>query len=441
MAEPAPSGEHRTPLEGPGAEAEYLPFALPDVTDDEVEAVVAVLRSGWITTGPRAKELEERFAEAVGARHCVAVNSCTAALHLALEAAGVRAGDEVIVPTLTFAATAEVVQHLGAIPVLVDVRSSDHNVDPAAVARAITRRTRAIVPVHFAGVPADMDELGAIARGHGVALVDDAAHAFPARYRGRDVGTLGDATCFSFYATKTITTAEGGAVVTAREDWAERMRIMSLHGISRDAWKRYTRAGTWRYEILAPGFKYNLPDLAAALGLVQLRRARAMWARRQAIASRYDEAFVDEDALELLDVRPDRTTAHHLYVVKLAPGTLDVDRDGFLDALRARGVGASVHFIPLHEHPWYRDAFGHRPEDLPVARDVAGRSVSLPIYSAMSDAQVERVVTAVLDTVARHRLHAAGDVPRPASVSRREPWPTDATRPAPIAGAGEPPGA
>jgi dTDP-4-amino-4,6-dideoxygalactose transaminase len=405
-AEPtSPSGERPTVEPGAHHEGvpEFLPFALPDVTEEEVGAVVEVLRSRWLTTGPRAKELEARFAAAVGAPHCVVVNSCTAALHLALEAVGVAPGDEVIVPTLTFAATAEVVHYLGAKPVLVDVRASDHNVDPSAVERAMTPRTRAIVPVHFAGVPADMDELSAAARARGVAVVDDAAHAFPARYRGRDVGTLADVTCFSFYATKTITTGEGGAAVTAREDWADRMRVMSLHGISRDAWKRYTQAGSWQYEILAPGFKYNLGDLAAALGLVQLSRARAMCARRRAIAARYDAAFRGESALELLAPAPDRTSAHHLYVVKVVPGVLDLDRDGFLDALRARGIGVSVHFIPLHMHPWYRHTFGYRPDSLPVAHEVYRRSVSLPLYSAMTDAQVERVVAAVFDVIAKHR--------------------------------------
>lgn len=381
----------------------FIPFALPDVTDREIGAVVDVLRSSWLTTGPRAKELEARLAEAVGSPHCVAVSSCTAALHLALEAAGVRAGDEVIVPTMTFTATAEVVTYLGAVPVLVDIRASDHNVDVAAVEAALTPRTRAVVPVHFAGVPADMDELGALARRRRLALVADAAHAFPCSYRGRSVGTLADVTCFSFYATKTITTGEGGAAVTARPDWAERMRLMSLHGISRDAWRRYMQGGSWYYEVVAPGFKYNLGDLAAALGLAQLGRAGEMRARRAAIAARYDAAFADDEAVELLRAAPDRTHAHHLYVLKLALGRLDVDRAAFIDALAARGVGTSVHFIPLHLHPYYRDRHGHRPEDLPVALDAYRRSVSLPIYSAMTDAQVERVIDAVREELDAHR--------------------------------------
>jgi len=381
----------------------FIPFALPDLTDTEIDAVVEVLRSGWVTTGPKAKAFEERFGQAAGTRHCVVVNSCTAALHLALEAVGIEAGDEVIVPTMTFAATAEVVRYLGATPVLVDVRPGDHNVDPAAVAGAVTARTRAIVPVHFAGVPADMAELGALARAHRVPLVADAAHAFPCRYQGRNVGTLADVTCFSFYATKTMTTGEGGAAVTDNGEWAERMRVMALHGISRDAWKRYTAEGSWYYEILAPGFKYNLTDVAAAMGLAQLARVEQMRDRRAAIAARYDEAFRGLDALELLRCSPDRTSAHHLYVVKLVPAALRIGRNAFIDELKRRGVGASVHFIPLHEHPYYRDAFGYRPDSLPVAHDLYLRSLSLPFFSAMSDEQVGRVIGAVEALVREHR--------------------------------------
>ncbi|HYD41537.1 MAG TPA: DegT/DnrJ/EryC1/StrS family aminotransferase [Anaeromyxobacter sp.] len=392
----------------------FIPFALPHVTQAEIDGVVEVLRSSWITTGPRAKALEADFAAAVGAPHCLAVSSCTAALHLALEAAGVREGDEVIVPTLTFAATAEVVDYLGAVPVLVDVRASDHNVDPEAIADAIGPRTRAIVPVHFGGVPADMDEITALARPRGIAVIADAAHAFPCTYRGRNVGALADVTCFSFYATKTITTGEGGAAVTARADWADRMRIMSLHGISRDAWKRYMADGSWYYEILAAGFKYNLSDLAAALGLAQLARAEEMRARRAAIAARYDEAFEDLEELERLHPPPDRTNAHHLYVVKVDPARLEIDRAAFIQALGARGVGTSVHFIPLHEHPYYRDTFGYEPESLPVAHAVFARSVSLPLYSAMTDEQVEQVVADVRAVVEEHRRPRWGVVPEAA---------------------------
>lgn len=382
---------------------DFIPFALPDLTEAEIEGVVEVLRSGWITTGPRVREFEERFSQAVGSKYCVAVNSCTSALHLALEAIGVSAGDEVIVPTMTFAATAEVVRYLGAVPVLVDVRRSDHNVDPAAIEQAITRRTRAVIPVHFAGLPADMDEILSLARVHGIAVVADAAHAFPCQYRGRNIGTVADLSCFSFYATKTITTGEGGAAVTENPEWADRMRVMSLHGISRDAWKRYTSEGNWYYEILAPGFKYNLTDIAGALGLAQLARAESMRSRREAIAARYDRGFAGERGLEILSAAPDRTHAHHLYVTRLLSSELRIDRSAFIEELKKRGVGASVHFIPLHIHPYYRSAFGYRPESFPVANEVYLRSVSLPIYSAMTDDQVERVVDTVVSLVREYR--------------------------------------
>ncbi len=381
----------------------FLPFALPEITEDEIASVVETLRSGWITTGPKTKELERRFAEATGSPHAVMVNSCTAALHLALEAVGLRAGDEVIVPTLTFAASAEVVRYFGATPVLVDVRATDHNVSPEAVEAALTPRTRAVIPVHFAGQACDMDELGALARSRGAALVADSAHCFPGSYKGRNVGTLADVTCFSFYATKTMTTGEGGAAVTANPDWADRMRIMALHGISRDAWKRYTAEGSWYYEIVAPGYKYNLTDVASALGLGQLARAEAMLARRRAIADAYDAAFGGLEALELPGRASDRSHAHHLYVLKLRAGALSIERDRFIEELKARGIGTSVHFIPLHLHPYYREAFGYAPEQLPVGLDLYRRSVSLPIYSRMSDAEVARVAAAVREVVATFR--------------------------------------
>ena len=373
----------------------FLPFALPDITEEEISAVTDTLRSRWVTTGPKTREFEAEFATAVGAKHAVMVNSCTAALHLALEAVGVKADDEVVLPTMTFAATAEVVRYLNARPVLVDVRPEDHNIDVHAVERAITARTRAIIPVHYGGQCCDMDELMALGSAHRIPVIADAAHAFPCSYRGRNVGALADITCFSFYATKTITTGEGGAAVTENSAWAERMRIMSLHGISRDAWKRYTAEGSWYYEIIAPGYKYNLTDLASALGLAQLKRAEAMLARRRAIAARYDQAFGRLDAVELIRPAADRAHAHHLYMLKLRPEWLTLSRDSFIDQLKARGIGTSVHFIPLHMHPYYRDTYGYRPEHLPVAMDLFARSVSLPIYSAMSDDDVERVVNTI----------------------------------------------
>ncbi|MGC4118186.1 MAG: DegT/DnrJ/EryC1/StrS family aminotransferase [Myxococcales bacterium] len=377
----------------------FLPFALPDLTEEEITAVAETLRSKWVTTGPKTKEFEASFANAVGGEHAVMVNSCTAALHLALEAIGVKADDEVIVPAITFAATAEVVRYLNARPVIVDVRASDHNIDVDAIARAITPKTRAVIPVHYGGLSSDMDEICALARKYNLAVVADAAHSFPCSYKGRNIGSLADITCFSFYATKTITTGEGGAVVTGNAEWADRMRIMSLHGISRDAWKRYTAEGSWYYEIIAPGYKYNLTDIASALGLVQLKRAECMLARRRQIAKRYDEAFGPLQALELIKAPADRTHAHHLYVVKVRPELLKITRDKLIEELKAVGIGTSVHFIPLHTHPYYRETYGYRPEQLPVALATYQRSISLPIYSAMSDADVERVVAALTTLV------------------------------------------
>lgn len=385
------------------SEPSFLPFAVPDITDAERTEVLAALDSGWITTGPRTKRFEAEFAARVGARHGIAVNSCTAAMHLALEAVGVGPGDEVIVPTTTFAATAEVVRYLGATPVLVDIRAADHCIDPAAVEKAVTPRTKAILPVHYAGRACDLGAILDVARSRKLVVVEDAAHAFPARWNGRPIGSVGDITCFSFYATKPITTGEGGMATTDRDDWAERMRIMSLHGISKDAWKRYTVEGSWYYEILAPGFKYNMTDVAAAMGLAQLARADEMLARRRQIARAYTAAFAANDALELLDPGPFDDHAWHLFVIRLRPATLAIDRARFIEELKVRGIGTSVHFIPLHLHPYYRDTYGYRPEAFPVALDCYRRSISLPIYSKMTDADVDRVTSAVLELSRTHR--------------------------------------
>jgi UDP-4-amino-4,6-dideoxy-N-acetyl-beta-L-altrosamine N-acetyltransferase len=372
----------------------FLPFALPDISEAEIDAVVDSLRSGWITTGPKVKEFEQRFAEAVGAKHAVALNSCTAALHLALEAIGIGPDDEVIVPALTFAATAEVVRYLGARPVLVDSLPSDHNLDPTAVEAAVTPKTKALIPVHFGGKACDLRTIHAIAGKHDLKVIEDAAHAFPAFHEGRAIGSQSDIVCFSFYATKTITTAEGGMAVTGNEAWADRMRVMALHGISKDAWKRYTAQGNWYYEIVAPGFKYNMTDLAAAMGLVQLDRARKLLDRRRAIVRAYTAAFADLDTVEPTEPGDFDAHAWHLFVIRLRPGA-PVERDLAIELLKERGIGASVHFIPLHLHPYYRETYGYSPDDFPVAHDLYRRSISLPLYSRMTDADVERVIDAV----------------------------------------------
>ena len=323
-------------------------------------------------------------------------------MHLALEAVGVGPGDEVIVPTYTFAATAEVVRYFQARPVLVDSDRRCLNIDPEAVRAAVTPRTKAIIPVHMAGLPVDMDAMLAISRETGVPLIEDSAHTFPSEYKGRKIGSIGKATCFSFYATKSITTAEGGMITTDDDDLADRCRIMSLHGISRDAWKRYMLEGSWFYEVIAPGYKYNMTDIAAAMGLVQLRKAERMRARRAEIAGMFSKAFSRIPQLEVPADRPDCLHAWHLYMLRLHLDSLTIDRAIFVEELKKWKIGFSVHFIPLHVHPYYRDYYGYKPEDLPVAFGEFKREISLPIYSRMSDEDVRYVIDAVTDIVATH---------------------------------------
>lgn len=373
----------------------FLPFALPDVDEAELLEITEAINSGWVTTGPKTKLFEERFAKAVGARHAVAVNSCTAALHLALEAIGLNRGDEVITTPYTFAATAEVIRYFDAVPVFVDVEARSLNIDSSEVEDAITPRTRAILPVHIGGLPAEMDTIHDIAGRHGLAVIEDAAHAFPTRYKGRLIGGLSTATCFSFYATKTITTGEGGMICTNDGKIAERCRIMSLHGISRDAWKRYTAEGNWYYEIVAPGFKYNMTDIASAMGLAQLDKAERMHRRRIWIAEQYNKAFEKYSQLELPADRADCTHAWHLYTIRLNLDQISISRDAFIEELKRRNIGVSVHFIPLHIHPYYQATYGYKPGDFPVAQREYSRAISLPIYSRMKEDDVTDVIDAV----------------------------------------------
>lgn len=379
-----------------------VPFHRPAVDEAEVEAVSAVVRSGWLTMGPKTLEFERAFASYTGARHGVAVSSGTAALHLALEAAGLAAGEEVLLPTTTFTATAEVVTYLGARPVLVDIDPVTMNIDPVEAARRVTRRTRAMIPVHLAGQPCEMNEIHELAQRHGFDVIEDAAHALPASYATRRIGTLSTATAFSFYATKPLSTGEGGMITTEDEKLAERMRVMRLHGISRDAWKRYTAEGSWRYEVMAAGYKYNLTDLAAALGLVQLAKCDALWAARCRISQRYTEAFQALEALEVPTVRPGRESAWHLYILRLRLEHLGINRDRFIEELAEQGIGTSVHFIPLHLHPYYQRAWGYKPGDFPRAEREYARCLSLPIYPTMSAEEVEAVIAAVAETARKY---------------------------------------
>ncbi len=376
----------------------FLPFALPEIGDEEIAEVVDTLKSGWITTGPKARRFEQAFTEFLGddSLQSIAVNSATAGLHLALEALGIGPGDEVITTTHTFTATAEVVRYLGADVKLVDIDPATLNIDPAAIEAAITPRTKALLPVHYAGLAADMPAILDIAKRHGLKVVEDAAHALPTTSAGRLVGTLeSDATVFSFYANKTMTTGEGGMLVTRDPELARRARVMRLHGMSRDAFDRFTATvPSWYYEIVAPGFKYNLTDIAAALGLHQLGRSRGFQQRRAEIAAQYDAAFAGLPLVTPPKPQPGDTHAWHLYVLRLADG-LPVARDAFIEALFAAGIGCSVHYIPLHLHPYWRERYGLRAEDFPHSQRAFERMLSLPIYTRMSDADVQRVVEAV----------------------------------------------
>jgi dTDP-4-amino-4,6-dideoxygalactose transaminase len=376
----------------------FLPFALPEIGDEEIAEVVDALRSGWVTTGPKTRRFEADFAawlEADGL-HAIAVNSATAGLHLALEALGIGPGDEVITTTHTFTATAEVVRYLGADVKLVDIDPATLNIDPAAVEAAIGPRTKAIVPVHYAGLAADMPRLVAIARRHGLKIVEDAAHALPTTSAGALVGTLPtDACVFSFYANKTITTGEGGMVVTRDAALAERVKVMRLHGISRDAFDRFTaKAPSWYYEVVAPGFKYNLTDIASALGIHQLKRLDGFQKRRAELAARYDEALAGLPVT--LPPRPAGGDLHawHLYVVRLAAGA-GIERDRFIERLYEQGIGVSVHYIPLHLHPYWRDRYALVPAMFPHSQRAYERMVSLPLYTRMGDGDVARVAAAV----------------------------------------------
>jgi len=374
---------------------QFLPFHLPDIGEEEIDAVVSVLRSGWLTTGARAKQFEQDFAAMLGARYAVAVNSCTAALHLALEAIGIEEGDEVILPTMTFTATAEVVTYFKAKPVLVDCLPDTLNIDPDQIERAITSKTKAIIPVHFAGHPCDMDRISDIANRYGLRVIEDAAHALPARYRGRLIGTLSDCTCFSFYATKNITTGEGGMITTDNPEWAERIRTMSLHGLSRDAWKRYDGHGSWFYEVLSPGFKYNLTDIAAALGIAQLHKSDRLWKTRERYAGLYDEGFRDLPEIVLPTAAAHVQHAWHLYVIRLDSERSGIGRDRLIEHLGKEHIGCSVHFIPLHLHPYYRDTWGYTSEQFPVATAAYQQIVSLPLYPKMTETDIQRVISVV----------------------------------------------
>ena len=456
-----------------------VPFYKPSIGTEEIDEVVDTLKSGWLTTGPKTKQFERDFAEYLKHKHAVAVNSCTAALHLALEAIGLKAGQGVIVPTMTFAATAEVVRYLGGRPILVDCRIEDFNLDVADADRKIQfalasgQSVAAIMPVHYGGQIGDIAGVQALARRYGLKIVEDAAHCCPAYYRAGGttlsargegqgelsvvrrppsaasvttdncplitasgpsplrldrgegqgevspeafnsqlptlnspkwlpVGTGADISCYSFYANKTITTGEGGMACTANDEYADRMRIMSLHGISKDAWKRFTAEGSWYYEIIAPGYKYNLTDIAAAIGIHQLRKADLFHRRRTELVSQYRASLEEVEEIILPQVHPDRIHSWHLYVIRLKLGRLKIDRARFITELQQRGIGTSVHWLPLHMHPYYRETYGYAPQDLPTACFLYPEIITLPLYPDMSEGDVAYVCDSIKDIIARN---------------------------------------
>ena len=379
-----------------------IPFHRPAVGKEEAEAVTACIMNGWLTMGEETFEFEKEFCRHTGAAHSVAVNSCTAALHLAFRCIELSPGDEVILPVNSFISSDEVVRYFGAQPVLADVDPETHSLDPASFEAAVSSKTRAVVPVHFSGQAAEMDEIGEIADSHKIAVIDDAAHAFPASYRGRSVGTLGDLSVFSFYATKTLSTGEGGMVTTEYTAWAERMKKLRLHGIDGDAWKRYRSGGRWSYDVAETGYKYNTTDLNAAMGRVQLQKSSLLTEKRTAIAESYNRAFGDCEELIPYRVKDDRISSWHLYALKLNIESLSINRDEFVNRLAEKGVGTSVHFIPLYRFSLYKD-YARSEKDFPAGEWVFERTVSLPIFPQMTEEEVAYVIETVLDTVRKNR--------------------------------------
>ncbi len=372
-----------------------IPFHKTHTTQEEINSAVEAIKSGWLTMGPKTIEFEAKFKEFINSNEAVSFNSATAALHISLKAIGLQRDDEVIVPTNTFVATAEVVTYFDAIPVLCDIQEDTHNIDVSKIESLITSKTKAIIPVHFAGQPCDMDEIYDIAKKYDLKIIEDAAHAIPSSYKGVKIGSLqnSDITCFSFYATKTLSTGEGGMATTNNSAYAKTMKINRLHGISRDAWDRYTTKGAWYYDIVDNGCKYNTTDINSAIGMVQLKKQDLLRDKRDNIASKYNEAFKDNKNIIIPLVKDDRVTSWHLYVIKID------NRDEIIEKLKEQGVGCSVHFIPIHKHPYYKDRYKYKDEDYPVANKVFEKSLSLPIYPDMSDDEISYIIKKINEIV------------------------------------------
>jgi len=374
---------------------DFIPFHKPYITEEEINEVVDSINSGWWTTGPKTLKFEEEFNSFIGSKYSISANSWTAAAHLALEAIGLKKGDEVIVPSITFTSTAEIVCYFEAKPIIVDVQENTFNIDPNNIEKAVTKKTKAIIPVHYGGQPCDMDEIMEIAKRYNLMVIEDAAHALPAFYKRKKIGTIGDVTCFSFYATKTLATGEGGMLCTNNKEIAERSSIMRMHGINRDSWNRYTSEGSWYYEVVAPGFKYNFTDIQAALGLAQLHKVNFLWEARKEIYDKYNNGFASNKLMNTYKIKKDRESAYHLYPILLNIEKLTIDRSQFIDELKKIGIGSSVHFIPLYRHPYYRDTFHLKPTDFPVSENIYPRIVTLPIWPGMKNEDINRVIDGI----------------------------------------------
>lgn len=373
-------------------------FHKPSIGKEEARAVFSVLKKGWLTMGEKTQEFERNFSKYIGAKNSISVNSCTAALHLALAAIGLKEGDEVIIPDMTFTATGEVVTYFKAKPVIIDVREGDLLIDPEKIEKALTKKTKAIIPVHYGGQPCDMNEIMEIAKKYNLFVIEDSAHCLPAYYKEKKIGTIGDITCFSFYATKTITTGEGGMCTTENDDWAEKIKILRLHGISKDAWKRYQKGGSWYYEVIKAGFKYNLTDIQSAIGIEQLKKANYFYDERKKIADKYIAEFKEVEGIRTIKLHNDRTNSWHLFPIFLDLNYLKISRDQFIEELGKRGIGASVHFIPLHRHPFYK-SLGFKAEDFPVSEIVYPSLISLPIYPSLKKAEQNYIIENVIDLI------------------------------------------
>jgi len=386
----------------------FIPYALPLTGDEEIAEVVDTIQSGWLTTGPKTKKFETNFTKFVGVKYALAVNSATAGLHLGLEALGVGPGDKVITTVHTFTATAEVIRYLGADPVFVDIEGDSFNIDCDAIEKALITHpeVKVILPVHYAGQSANMTRIMKLAKQYNVKVMEDAAHAIPTTHNNKVIGTFGDITVYSFYANKTITTGEGGMVVTNNDEYAKRIGCMRLHGISKDVFDRFTSTKpSWHYEVIAPGFKYNMTDIAASLGIHQLKKAWKLQERRQEIAYRYNNEFSNIPLKVPLIVNKDDVHSWHLYVIQLDLEAISISRERFIDILAEKGVGTSVHYIPLHFHPYWKDAYDLKETDFPISTNIFSRIVSLPNYPKMTDEQVDKVISVVKSVLLEHKIH------------------------------------